>query len=94
MGERACRYCQQIFQTSKFQPAQAVCSGPACQRRRQNEYHRRKVATDPLYRQVCRESSQQWRAEHPAYWAQLRAHNPARVQQNRQRQRQRDEQRR
>ena len=51
MGEGVCRYCQSSFQPSKFQPAQAVCSDPGCQRRRRNDYHRRKVATDAVYRQ-------------------------------------------
>jgi hypothetical protein len=40
MGERVCRYCQRSFQPSKFQPAQAACSDPVCQRRRRNDYHR------------------------------------------------------
>jgi hypothetical protein len=94
MGERVCRYCQRSFQPSKFQLAQAACSDPACQRRRRNDYHRRKVAADPVYRQVCLESAQQWRAEHPNYWTQLLEHNPARAERNRHRQRQRDERRR
>ena len=94
MGEQVCRYCQRSFRPSKFQPAQAVCSDPACQRRRRNDYHRRKVASDAVYRQGCRDSAQQWRAEHPGYWTQLRQQNPARAERNRQRQRQRDQQRR
>ena len=94
MEARVCRYCQNSFQPSKFQPAQTVCSDPACQRQRANDYHRRKVAADPVYRQVCQESAQQWRAEHPDYWAQLLERNPARAERNRQRQRQRDQQRR
>ena len=94
MGERACRYCQKAFLPSKFQPAEAACSDPGCQRRRRNDYHQRKVATDPVYRQGCRESAQQWRAEHPGYWEQLREHNPARAERNRQRQQQRDERQR
>ena len=71
MGERVCRYCQSSFQPSKFQPAQTACCDPACQRRRRSDYHRRKVATDAVYRQGCLESAQQWRAEHPGYWKQL-----------------------
>ena len=94
MGERACRYCLKSFQPSKFQPGQAVCSDPDCQRRRRNDYHQRKVANDPVYRQGCRDSAQQWRAEHPGYWKQLRENNPARAERNRQCQRQRDERRR
>ena len=94
MRERVCRYCQRSFQASKFQPSQTVCSDLACQRRRRNDYHRRKVATDAVYRQGCLESAQQWRAEHPGYWMQLREQNPARAERNRQCQRQRDQRRR
>ena len=94
MGEPVCRYCERSFQPSKFQPAQTACSDPACQRRRRNDYHRRKVASDPVYRQVCQDSAQQWRAEHPGYWMQLREQNPARAERNRQCQRRRDQQRR
>jgi hypothetical protein len=56
--------------------------------------NRRKVAADPVYRQGCLESAQQWRAEHPDYWKQLLEQNPARAERNRQHQRQRDERRR
>ena len=56
MGDRVCRYCQRSSQPSKFQPAQTARSDPACQRRRRNDYHRRKVASDPVYRQVCKDS--------------------------------------
>jgi len=94
MGERVCRYCQSSFPPSKFRPAQAVCSDPDCQRRRRNDYHRRKTAADPVYRQVCLDSGQKWRAEHPGCWMQLREDNPARAERNRQSQRQRDQQRR
>jgi hypothetical protein len=94
MGERVCRDCQNSFQPSKFQPAQAAGSDPDCQRRRRNDYHRRKVATDPVYRLVCLDSVQKWRAEHPGYWTQLCERNPGRAERNRQRQRQRDQQRR
>jgi hypothetical protein len=47
-----------------------------------------------VYRQGCRDSAQQWRAEHPGYWKQLREHNPERAERNRHRQQQRDERRR
>jgi hypothetical protein len=78
MGERACRYWQKAFLPSRFPPAQTACSDPACQRRRRNDYHRRKVAADPVYRLGCLESAQQWRAEPPDYWRQLLERNPAR----------------
>jgi hypothetical protein len=49
MVERRCRYCHQGFQPSKYQPSQAVCSSPDCQRQRRTDYHRNKVAADPEY---------------------------------------------
>ena len=90
MVERRCRYCDRVFQPSKYQPGQLVCSDPDCQRRRRGDYHRRKIAADPEYRQVCLDSSQKWRAGNADYWRQYRAQHPAAVEQNRQRQHVRD----
>ena len=50
--------------------------------------------TDPVYRQVVRESQKQWWDEHPHYQKQRRQQNPLLVENNRQRQRQRDQRRR
>jgi len=94
MVERRCRYCEQVFQPSKFQPGQSVCSEPECQRRRRADYHRRKIAADPEYRQVCQDSSRKWRVGKPEYWQQRRQSNPAIVARNRERQRIRDQKRR
>ena len=86
MVQRRCRYCEQIFQPSKYQPQQSVCSGSDCQRRRRADYHRRKIAADPEYRQVCRDSSQKWRSRNSDYWRQYRARHPAALERNRQQQ--------
>ena len=94
MVERRCRYCHRIFQPSKYQPAQSVCSEPGCQRRRRADYHRQKIATDPEYRQVCLDSPQKWRARNPDYWRRYRQQHPAAVERNRQRQHVRDQKRR
>jgi hypothetical protein len=94
MVERHCRYCEQVFQPSKFQPGQSVCSSPECQRRRRAENRRQKIASDPEYRQVCQDSCRKWRASHPEYWRQRRESNPAVVEGNRQQQRVRDQKRR
>ena len=91
MVERRCRYCDRVFQPSKFQPQQCVCSGSECQRRRRADYHRQKIASDPEYRQVCQDSSRKWRAGNPEYWRRRRQDNPAIVERNRQRQRIRDQ---
>jgi hypothetical protein len=94
MVERRCRYCEQVFQPSKFQPGQSVCSGSDCQRRRRSENRHRKIASDPEYRQVCQDSSRKWRARNPEYWRRRRESNPAIVERNRQQQQVRDQKRR
>ncbi|HTT61301.1 MAG TPA: hypothetical protein VMG35_05655 [Bryobacteraceae bacterium] len=94
MVERRCRFCEQSFVPSKYQPGQLVCGSPDCQRRRRAEYHRQKNAADPEYRQVCRDSPQKWRSRHPDYWRQYRERHPATVERNRQRQQVRDQKRR
>ena len=94
MVERRCRYCDQVFQPSRFLPRQLVCSASECQKRRRVDYHRQKIASDPEYRQVCQDSSRKWRAGNSEYWRRRRQNNPAIVERNRQRQRIRDQKRR
>ena len=94
MAERRCSYCVQVFHPSKYQPGQTVCKATDCQRRRRADYHRRKIASDPEYRQVCLDSPRKWRTSHPAYWRQYRDEHPAVVERNRQQQQTRDRTRR
>jgi len=91
---RRCPYCQCSFLPSIYRPQQVVCSQAECQRRRRTDYHRKKLATDPEYRQAVRDSQKQWWDEHPEYQKQRRQANPKLVENNRQRQRQRDQKRR
>jgi hypothetical protein len=91
---RRCRYCEQEFQPSKYQPDQLVCSQPDCQRQRRADYHRQKIAADPEYRQVCRDSPQKWRSRNPDYWQRYREKHPDAVERNRRRQQVRDQKRR
>ncbi len=88
---RCCQYCQQLFTPSVYRPQQQVCSRPKCRRRQRREYHRRKLAKDPLYREVAQESQKKWREAHPDYQRQYRATHPEVVARNRQRQRLRDQ---
>lgn len=94
MNERRCRNCQQAFEPAPYHPQQQVCSRPACQRQRRRDYHRQKIASDPIYRQVCRESPRKWRQAHPGYWKQYRQTHPQQVERNRQQQWRRDQKRR
>jgi hypothetical protein len=94
MNGRRCPYCQQVFAPAPYHPQQLVCSQSACQRQRRRDYQRQKIASDPVYRQVSRDSSQKWRRAHPGYWKQYRQRRPAQVERNRQRQQRRDQKRR
>ena len=94
MVERRCRYCERVFQPSKFQPEQSVCSQSECQQRRRADYHRQKIASDLEYRQGCQDSSRKWRTRNPEYWRRRREGNAAIVERNRQQQRARDQKRR
>lgn len=91
---RRCLYCRGLFFPSIYRPQQVVCSQPACQRRRKREYHRRKLETDAVYRQVVRESQKQWWEEHRDYQRQRRQQRPELVKKNREQQGVRDRKRR
>jgi hypothetical protein len=90
MSERRCRYCNHQFVPSRCHPEQVVCSAKVCQRRRRSDNRRQKLAADPEYRQICRDSARKWRANHPCYWQQYRAANPKSVERNRTQQQHRD----
>src|ERR1700747_3326769 len=45
-----------------------VCGNPVCQNQRRRDYHRQKIASDPVYQQVCLESPRKWRKATPDYW--------------------------
>ncbi len=91
---RRCPYCHSSFQPSIYRLQQSVCGRPECQRRRRSDYHRTKLATDPEYFQVVRDSQKQWWDEHPDYQKQHRQRNPQVLENNRQGQQQRDQRRR
>ena len=73
MQQKPCFYCKKKFQPSRYRPDQRVCSSADCQRRRRNDYHRNKLATDPIYREQCRDSQKDWRARNPSYMRHYRA---------------------
>jgi hypothetical protein len=41
MSDRHCRYCQQLFQLSRYHPHQLACSRPDCQGQRRRDQQRR-----------------------------------------------------
>lgn len=94
MPQRPCRFCEKLFEPSRFHPEQTTCSAKPCQARRRAENRKRKLASDPEYREGCRESARQWRADHPDYWKKYRAARPDSVERNRAQQQVRDQRQR
>lgn len=94
MLQWSCRFCLCSFRPSPFHPEQTVCADAECQRQRRREYHRRKVAADSVYRQVCNDSAQKWRAENLDYWKRYRKAHPDQADRNRTLQQARDQKRR
>ena len=88
-----CAYCHNAFNPSPFHPKQSVCKSPECQRRRRSDSHRKRIATDSDYRQACIESRKKWRDNHPDYQRSYRSKHEAYVEQNRQKQHQRNQKR-
>jgi hypothetical protein len=91
MSQRHCLFCQKPFQPSRYHPEQTACAEPQCQQQRRSRSRKKKLAEDPEYREVCRDSARKWRANNPGYWKQYRAQNPESTVRNRERQHQRDE---
>lgn len=94
MPRRRCCFCQKLFEPSKFRPDQSVCTDPACRSQRRNEYHRKKIASDPEYAEVVRDSRRKWREAHPDYQKTYRQTHEAAVERNRTLQKVRDSRRR
>ena|SRR5579864_7316513 len=67
MKKRVCPHCKQEFSPDRFHPEQVVCSFPPCQRQRRSEYHRRKIAADPAYRDSCANGRPYWKEKNPDY---------------------------
>lgn len=94
MPRRSCCFCRQSFEPSKFHPEQSVCGRPECQKQRRAEYHRQRIARDPEYAEVVRDSRRKWRESHSDYQQRYRRSHPAAGERNRQLQQGRDARRR
>ena len=73
LESRTCPYCGKEFKPLRCHPHQVVCSADDCQRRRGNDYHRKRVQKDPLYKLLCEDAQKMWREQNPDYMDQYRA---------------------
>ena len=71
-----------------------MCGLLECQRRRRAESHRQRIATDPEYAEVVRDSRRKWRQAHRDYQQRYRQSHPTAAERNRQLQHGRDARRR
>lgn len=62
-----------VFAEIAFIQNRSFAVFPPCQRQRRTEYHRRKIATDPAYRELCANSRTYWKEKNPEYPKQHRA---------------------
>jgi hypothetical protein len=65
----------------------------ACQRERKRQWQKRKLATDPAYRDNQADARRRWQERHPDYWREYRKYHPRYESHNREQQRQRNRRR-
>ena len=76
MPSKLCACCGLPFLPVPQVPAQAYCSQDACQRARRQRWHKKKLDSDPDYRENKQRSQRSWLDRNPDYWRQYRAANP------------------
>ena len=88
-----CKHCQKRFYPRPQNPDQKYCSDPACQKARKRDWQRKKLQTDPEYRENKRDAGRRWRENNPDYQREYRERNQEYTEQNRAQQRLRNQQR-
>jgi len=88
---RCCLGCKKSFHPRAQCSGQKYCSEGSCQRTRKRRWQRRKLQSDPAYRENQKSAQRRWAGSHSDYSRQYRALNPDYVERNRAQQRQRDQ---
>jgi hypothetical protein len=92
--ERRCKHCGDPFTPRPNVAHQRYCSKARCQEARRKQWRKRKLLTDPDYRDNQYEAQKRWREKHSEYWRGYRASHPEYAQRNRALQRHRNHRRR
>ncbi len=61
---------------------QRYCKKPECQKKRKAEWQKKKVQTDPEYRENQKLSNKKWLCNNPDYWRNYRQNNPKKTLRN------------
>lgn len=92
--ERRCEHCGELFIPRKNVAHQRYCSKNGCQEARRSQWRKRKLLSDPDYRDNQYDAQKRWRDSHREYWSRYRASHPEYVERNRALQRERNHRRR
>lgn len=90
MKKRRCLGCGVLFHIRPQVPHQSYCSNNACQRKRQQEWQRKKLRDDPDHRENRDRAQRAWSERNPDYWRSYRDSHPDYVASNRLKQQERD----
>jgi len=85
--------CGVLFVPCRQVPGQEYCSRKECQQARKREWNRKKLASDPDYKEARKEAQQRWKEKNPTYWQEYRARHPGYCQKNRAQQKIRNQKR-
>lgn len=75
MTKLRCQHCGNGFNPIPQVPNQAYCSNPDCQKQRRSQWQKRKLQSDPDYRDNQSRAQKSWSAKNPDYWRKHRKVN-------------------
>ena len=79
--------CGRLFIPCPQVPHQKYCSRKECQQARKRAWNKKKLESDPDYREARKKAQQRWKEKNPDYWRNYRAQHPEYIQRNRREQR-------
>lgn len=86
--------CSIRFIPCRQVPEQEFCSRKECQLARKREWNRKKLVSDPDYKEARKEAQERWKDKNPNYWQEYRVTHPEYIQKNRKQQHLRNQKRR
>jgi len=82
--------CGVLFVPCRQVPGQEYCSRKECQQARKREWNRRKLGSDPDYKEARKEAQKRWKGKNPNYWKEYRGRHPEYTRKNRKQQKRRN----
>ena len=78
-----CIHCGKEFSPNPRVKNQRYCGDRKCQTARRASWYRKKIATDPDYRDNQKRCQKEWLNSHPGYWKDYREKHAEYVERNR-----------